>query len=137
MPDSVSILHVADLGDVDITGITDNALFVYKKENNCASGCEGINNRWIAWNNRDNMRESMYSVMGFEQSGAPVSLFPPANANQYWFLGWSPENQVSYMQPVEVTKESIQITEGNDNYIYKVCVDPNNNRLVYIKEKVS
>ena len=132
-----SILHIADIGDVDITGITDNALFVYKKENNCASGCEGINNRWIAWNNADNMTDSMHSVMGFDANGAPISLLPPANANRYYMLGWDPDNKVSYTQPVEKTKESIQVTEGGVNYIYKVCIDPSDNRLVYIKERVS
>lgn len=125
-----SILHVADLGDVDITDIADNSLFVYQKNNNCAQGCEGINNRWIAWNNADHSASSMRSVMGFDDNGAPVSLLPPANSDQYYVLGWNGVGQVGYAEIEEVTKQSIT----KDGYIYKVCVDPKNGKLVYIKE---
>ena len=29
------------------------------------------------------------------------------------------------------------VTEGDRNYIYKVCLDPKTNKLVYIKEEVA
>lgn len=132
-----SILHIADIGDVDITGVEDNSLFVYQKDNNCSHGCEGINNSWIAWNSKDHKVDSMETVMGFNAQGAPQTLFAPANADQYYILGWNGENQVSYKQIEEVSKESITFTEGDKSYIKKVCVDPNTNELVYIKEEVA
>lgn len=132
-----AILHIADIGDVDITGVEDNSLFVYQKDNNCAHGCEGIDNSWIAWNSNDHLADSMKTVMGFDENGAPLALAPPANTDKYYVLGWNAENQVSYKQIEEVSKESITKTEGDKSYIYKVCVDPNTNELVYIKEEVS
>lgn len=132
-----SILHIADIGDVDITGVEDNSLFVYQKDNNCAHGCEGINNSWIAWNSKDHMVDSMRTVMGFDANGAPQTLLPPANADQYYIVGWNGENQVSYKQIEEVSEESITFTEDGKSYIKTVCVDPNTNELVYIKKEVA
>lgn len=130
-----SILHIADIGDVDITGVEDNSLFVYQKDNNCSHGCEGINNSWIAWNSRDHMVDSMQTVMGFDADGAPQTLLPPASADKFYVLGWNGANKVGYKQIEQVSKESITVTEGGRSYIYKVCVDPNTNELVYIKEE--
>lgn len=132
-----AILHISDIGDVDITGVEDNSLFVYQKDNNCASGCEGIDNSWTAWNSNDHMVDSVKTLMGFNDAGAPLSLAAPANADQYYILGWNADKQVSYKQIEEVSKESITTTEGSKSYIYKVCVDPKTNELVYIKEEVS
>ena len=132
-----SILHISDIGDVDITGVEDNSLFVYQKDNNCSHGCEGINNSWIAWNSKDHMTDSMKTVMGFDGEGAPQTLFTPSNSSQFYLMGWNGDKQVSYMQPEEVSKESITFTEGTTSYIYKVCMDPNTKQLVVIKEKVS
>ncbi len=131
-----SILHVADLGDVDISGVQNNSLFVYRKDNNCAQGCEGISNAWTAWNNTDNTADSLRTIMGFDKDGVPYSLLPPANSDQHYLLEWRGDNEVGYRQVEEVSKESITVTEGGRNYIYKVCVDPNTNELVYIKEEV-
>lgn len=132
-----SILHVADLGDVDITGVTNNSLFVYRKDNNCAQGCEGISNAWTAWNSVDNTTDSLRTIMGFDKDGVPLALLPPANSDQHYLLEWRGDDEVGYRQVEEVSKESITVTEGGRNYIYKVCVDPNTNELVYIKEEVS
>lgn len=132
-----AILHIADLGDVDITGVEDNSLFVYQKDNNCSHGCEGVNNSWIAWNSKDHMVDSMYTIMGFDADGAPQTLLPPANPDQYYIVGWNGDNQVSYKQIEEVSEESITFTEDGKNYIKMVCVDPNTNELVYVKKEVA
>lgn len=132
-----SILHIADIGDVDITGVEDNSLFVYQKDNKCAHGCEGINNSWIAWNSKDHMVDSMQTIMGFDADGAPQTLLPPANADQFYIVGWNGERQVSYKQIEEVSEESITFTEDGKSYIKTVCVDPNTNELVYIKKEVA
>lgn len=132
-----SILHIADLGDVDITGVEDNSLFVYQKDNNCSHGCEGVNNSWIAWNSNDHMVDSMRTIMGFDADGAPQTLLPPANAGQFYIVGWNGENQVSYKQIEEVSEESITETIDGVSYIRYACVDPNTNELVFIRKAVS
>lgn len=132
-----SILHIADLGDVDITGVEDNSLFVYQKDNNCSHGCEGVNNSWIAWNSNDHMVDSMRTIMGFDADGAPQTLLPPANADQFYIVGWNGEHQVSYKQIEEVSEESITETIDGVSYIRYVCVDPNTNELVFIRKEVS
>ena len=125
-----SILHISDLGDVDITGVADNSLFVYQKENNCATGCEGINNRWIAWNSTDNAVDSLHNIMGFNAGGTPLSLLPPANADKYHILAWRGTDEIGWKRIEKVEKESIT-REGK---IRKVCVDPDTGELVYIEE---
>jgi len=132
-----AILHVADLGDVDITGAEDNSLFVYQKDNNCSHGCEGINNSWIAWNSNDHMVDSMRTVMGFDANGAPQTLLPPVNPDQFYLLGWNGDRQVSYKQIEEVSEESITETIDGVSYIRYACIDPNTNELVFIRKAIS
>lgn len=132
-----AILHVADLGDVDITGAEDNSLFVYQKDNNCSHGCEGINNSWIAWNSNDHMVDSMRTVMGFDANGAPQTLLPPVNPGQFYIMGWNGDRQVSYKQIEEVSEESITETIDGVSYIRYACIDPNTNELVFIRKAVS
>lgn len=110
-----AVLHIADLGDVDITGISNNALFVYQKDSNCAEGCEGINNSWIAWNSESYPTTSLQTVMGFDATGNPLALSPPANTNQYYMLGWNAGNKLSYVKPVQFN----DITNAAPLYVNK------------------
>lgn len=125
-----SILHISDLGDVDITGVADNSLFVYKKENTCAQGCEGINNRWIAWNNNDYPTDALHNIMGFNREGAPLSLLPPANSNQHYVLEWAGADEIKWKSIEKVEKESIT----KSGKVLRVYVDPDTNQLVYVEE---
>lgn len=126
-----SILHVADLGDVDITNVAHNSLFVYQKDNNCAAGCEGINNRWIAWNKDQgsNSGTDMRNVMGFKADGAPMALLPPANTGKHYVLAWRGANEAGWKYIEKVSKDSIT----SNNKVKVVCVDPNTNELVCIE----
>lgn len=127
-----SILHVADLGDVDITNVEHNSLFVYQKNNNCAAGCEGINNRWIAWNKDqgNNSATDMRNVMGFKDDGSPMALLPPANANKHHVLAWRGTNEAGWHEIKEVSKDT---AAGGTPYVKVVCLDQNTNELVYVK----
>lgn len=131
-----SILHIADIADVNISGVTDNSLFVYKKNNDCAHGCEGIDNKWTAWNPDDNGATSVNSVMGFDKDGAPKSVLPPANTNQFYSLGWNSKDKVGYHQPQERSLKSIAIEEGGKHYAYQLYVDPATKEIVYVKVEV-
>ena len=130
-----ALLHISDLGDVDITGVTDNSLFVYKKDNDCAHGCIGIANSWIAWNASDNMASSLATIMGFDSNGTPQALLPPANTNQFYTLGWN-AGSVGYHQPQERTMQSVAIEEDGSYYAYQRFIDPNTFEEVYVKVEV-
>lgn len=124
-----SILHVADLGDVDISGVQDNSLFVYQKNSDCAEGCEGIDNAWIAWNEADHRVSSGETIMVFDENGKPRSLNHPANTNQYYQLSWAAGNKVSWLQPVEVSTPP----KDSDNKTYRLYLDPNTKQIVFVK----
>lgn len=128
-----SILHVADLGDVDITNVEHNSLFVYQKNNNCAAGCQGINNRWIAWSKDqgNNSVTNMRNIMGFASDGAPKALLPPANTSQFYYLVWDKNNEAKWKQPIKVVERSTLVRNGK---ILKVYADPDTKELVYVEE---
>lgn len=128
-----SILHVADLGDVDITNVEHNSLFVYQKNNNCAAGCQGINNRWIAWSKDqgNNSVTNMRNIMGFASDGAPKALLPPASTSQFYYLVWDKNNEAKWKQPIKVVERSTLVRNGK---ILKVYADPDTKELVYVEE---
>ena len=94
-----SILHLADIGDVDTTGAGDNALFTYQKNADCGQGCEGTDNQWTAWNSLSHQTTSVDSVMGFDANGKPYSLQKPASPNKHYLLSWAAQNKLKYVTP--------------------------------------
>lgn len=101
-----SILHIADIGDVDISGVTDNSLFVYQKNSDCGEGCKGIDNSWVAWNSQDNnnLVDQVDTIMGFTSEGKPKTLNHPDNIGQFYQLSWNGETRKAmWLQPVEKT----------------------------------
>lgn len=125
-----SILHIADIGDVDISGVTDNSLFVYQKNSDCGQGCEGIDNSWVAWNSNEHLVNNMDTVMGFAADGKPKTLTHPTNTNQYYQLGWNGANKVSFSQPVEVATAPLD----SNGKVWRLYVDPATKQLVIVKE---
>lgn len=126
-----SILHLADIADVDITEVQDNSMLVYSKDGTCPSGCDGINNSWVGWNALDEQTTETELVMGFGANGRPKSLQKPAHTDQYYQLGWNGANKVSYSQPKEVSSAP----KDSSGYAYRLYIDPNTKELVYVKEK--
>lgn len=127
-----SILHIADIGDVDISGVTDNSLFVFQKNSDCGEGCEGIDNSWIAWNSNENLVSMVETVMGFDANGRPKALNHPSNTNQYYQLGWNGANKVGWTQPVEAASKSA--IADSDNKVWRLYLDPNTRQIRFIKE---
>lgn len=117
-----AILHMADLGDVDGSAIDNNSFLVYKKESDCAQGCGSESNSWIAWNALDNQDTSLALVMGYDSDGSPKSLSSPANADQYYQLGWNAAGKAGWKQPRKVT--------STDN-LAQVYIDKTTKELVY------
>lgn len=127
-----SILHIADIGDVDITGVTDNSLFVYQKNSDCGEGCEGIDNSWVAWNSNEHLDESLATVMGFDADGAPRALNHPDNTTQYYQLSWAGANKVAWTQPVVVATAPVD----SDNKKWALYLDPETKQIVVVKEAI-
>lgn len=121
-----SILHLADIGDIDASKAGNGAMLVYNKDNSCAEGCYGVHDHWGAWNALDNQVQSAYLVMGYDQSGYPVAIAPPANPNRTYLLGWNGKNQASYLTVTEATSKP-----ANGGPVY---YDEDTGALVYVKE---
>lgn len=128
-----SILHIADIGDVDITEVQDNSMLVYQKNSDCGQGCEGINNSWIGWNALDNLADSLQYLMGFDANGKQYTLNVPDNTNQYYSLGWNAEEKISYSQPVEFASAP---TETETGYIHLLVEDPATHQQGYVKATI-
>lgn len=95
------ILHLTDLGDVDVDNVENNSLLVYKKDRDCGEGCQSTTNGWQGWNSDNNLVDSLNAVMGFDTDGSPTALNAPLHTDQYYFLGWNAQNKLQYMKPVE------------------------------------
>ena len=131
-----SILHIADIGDVDISGVTDNSLFVYQKNSDCGKGCDGIDNSWIAWNASDpnHLTNSGEAVMVFDESDAPKALLTPPHTDQFYLAGWRAGNKFGYMEhPTPVVYPSI----GTDGYSNLLFENPTSHELETLPVKVT
>lgn len=120
-----SILHLADIGDVDTSKVGQGSMLTYKKNNDCAEGCVGTHNVWEAWNALDNQVQSMNLVMGFDAKGNPLSLATPQNPNKTYLFGWNGKNQVSYFSVTEATAKP-----ANGGQVY---FDEDSGQMVYVK----
>lgn len=101
-----SILHLGDLGDVNMGAVEQNSLLVYQKNSDCGQGCDEISNQWIAWNATDNLEGSAQTIMGFNENDNPVAIQPPTHTDQYYLAGWRAGDKFGYTQPVEVSVPS-------------------------------
>lgn len=128
-PELGSILHLADIGDVDATTIKDNAILVYKKDANCGENCDGKNG-WVGMDPSEEAGESLDYVMGSDANGRVSSLQPPANSNQFYQLTWAAGGKAKWQQP---TKVSVIPRDGN-NKAWRLYVDPSNYSLVIVEE---
>lgn len=116
-----SILHLGDLGDVNMGSVEQNSILVYQKNSDCGQGCDEISNQWIAWNSSDadNLEDSARTIMGFDDNDSPVSVQPPIHTDQYYLAGWrGSSNKFGYMQPTPVVAPSTG-TDGYSNLLFE------------------
>lgn len=126
-----SILHLADIGDVDITDLADYSFLAYRKNSECAEDCdEGKNNAWYAWNSLEHLSDSLQYVMGYDADGKPLTLNTPAHTDQQYFLGWDRDNKLSYFQAREVATPPVD-SNGKVQRLYR---DPTTGEIVYVLE---
>lgn len=124
-----SILHLADIGDVDENTIGDNAVLVYRKDANCAENCDG-GNGWVGVNLAEEGGDSLDYIMGSDKEGDVGSLKPPANTNKFYYLAWAKSNKASWVTP---TVKSSAPTDS-DGKKWRVYMDPATYELVVVKE---
>lgn len=120
-----AILHVGDLGDVDIEDVGANSLFVYQKNSDCSRGCDGTTNKWVGWSATNHLVDSFQYVMGFDEVGAPLALSAPANSSQYYQLGWNADGKTGWKQPRKVASKA---------NLAPVYIDKTTKELVYVEE---
>ena len=101
-----SILHIADIGDVNAGAVTDNSLFIYQKNSECGTNCDSIQNQWVAWNANDHPASEMQMIMGFDENGVPKALDTPQHTNQFYSIMWRGADKVGYSQPTSVVTPS-------------------------------
>jgi hypothetical protein len=124
-----SILHLADIGDIDATTITDNAVLVYKKDADCGENCDGKNG-WVGMDPSEEPEDDLDFIMGAALDGRVKSLRPPLNTSQHYNLTWAGSNKASWTQPAVVTSAPVD----SDNKVWRLYVDPNTRELVVVKE---
>lgn len=125
-----AILHLGDLGDVDSKKADQGSMLVYQRNNNCAEGCMGTQNRWVVWNALDNTNTGFMYPMGFDAQGTAWTLRQPANTSQSYLLGWNGQSQVSYTQPTTVASAPLN-TNGKKLALY---LDPITKAIVAVEE---
>ena len=124
-----SILHLGDLGDVDMGEVEQNSLLVYQKNSECGQGCDEISNQWIAWNASDpnNLEDGAQMVMGFNENDSPVSIQPPVQSSQYHLAGWRGSDKFGYMQPKQLATGAGPTTDGT--YAHLLFENPTTHQL--------
>lgn len=126
-----SILHLADIGDIDATTIKDNAILVFKKDADCGENCDGKNG-WIGLDPSEEPDDDLDYILGSDNNGKVKSLQPPTATNKYRYLAWAAGNKASWERPVEIAdKNTIKDSDGK---LWRVYMDPRNEQLVVVKE---
>ena len=94
-----SIIHMADLGDIDENTITDNGILNYRVSSDCPAGCEGTANKWVSTNPIEAGTQSLSYILGSDADGKMFSLMPPSSANTFSYLSWAAENKAEWVKP--------------------------------------
>lgn len=120
-----AILHLTDIGDVDVAGVDANSMLVYNKESDCTRGCDGATNKWVAHNALDHIVSSLQYVMGYDANGAPKTLGTPTNPAQQYLLAWNGNDKAGWMQ--------IKTVATRPTNAYQVYWDEDQHQLVKVK----
>lgn len=121
-----SILHLADIGDVNGNTIEDNGILNYRKDVNCGEGCEGINNGWVSTNPVEVGTTSLEYILGADAEGKLISLMPPTDTSKFSYLAWAAQGKAKWVTPTEIASAS-------DNYA-PLYLDKTTGEIVVLKE---
>lgn len=124
-----SILHLADIGDVNADTITDNGILNYRKTGDCGEGCEGIGDGWVSSNPIEVAGESLDYILGSDADGKMTSLMPPTDTTTFSYLAWAAQNKAKWVKPTEVAT-----IPDDGTYKYPLYLDPATGEIVVYKE---
>lgn len=125
-----SILHLADLADVSVANVENNSILVYNKNEDCGEGCQSTKSGWQGYNADEHLVDSVNTLMGFDQDGAPKTLNAPAHENQYYSLTWAAQDGLKYTQPREVASAPVD----TDGKVHQLYVDPTTHEIVVVRK---
>lgn len=120
-----SILHLADIGDVETKGATTGSMLTYQQGTECGEGCIGLRDKWKIWSALDEQQSSATYPMAYASNGAPVTIEPPQSPSRQYLLGWNGASQLSYITP---TKATVAPAQGGPVYY-----DETSGQLVYVE----
>ena len=125
-----SILHQADIGDVDADSIGDNGILVYQKDPDCGEGCDGVSNGWISKNPIDSGATSLDYILGSDSEGRMKSLMPPSDASTFSYLAWAAQDKAMWKKPSIVSTAPVD----SDGKKWRLYLDPSTREIVVVKE---
>lgn len=125
-----SILHLADIGDVDEKTIGDNAILVYRKDANCGENCDGATG-WIGVNPAEAADDELTYILGSDEDGKVKSLMPPVANTVYNYLAWTNEGKVQWKTITPAVSAPRDPVTGKKLAVY---LDPITRELVYVEE---
>lgn len=126
-----SILHLADIGDVDATTIGDNAILVYHKDADCGEDCEGSNG-WVGLDPSVDPQDGLSYILGTDENGRAEGLQVPEDTGVFSYLAWQGANKIKWHIPRVTDTAPID----GQNKKWAVYVDPSTRELVIVKETV-
>lgn len=124
-----SILHLADIGDVDANSIGDNGVLVYQTDGDCGEGCEGVSNGWVSKNPIEVGTTALDYILGSDDEGRMKSLMPPTDPANFSLLTWAGSNKAVWKKPSVVATPPVDA----DGKVWRLYVDPNTYELVIVK----
>lgn len=125
------ILHLGDLGDVDVSGVKDNAILVYRKDANCGENCDGKTG-WVGVNPTEVSGDDVKYVMGSDEDGQVKTIAPPVTNNKTNYLTWDGESKT-----VKWKTAAIRMSPPVDpvtGKVYRAYLDPNTFEIVFVEE---
>lgn len=126
-----SIIHLGDLGDVNIKTIGDNGVLNYRKDQDCPEGCESSGGMWESTNPIDVADTSTEYIMGTDADGRMKSLMPPTDTTTFSYLAWAAQGKAKWVKPTIVSTPPVK--DGHRTHLW---LDENTGEIVATREAV-
>lgn len=125
-----SILHLADIGDVNADSIEDNGILNYRKDSDCGEGCEGIDTGWVSTSPIEVGQASLDYILGSDSDGKMMSLRPPVDTTKFNYLAWAAQDKIKWVTPSVASTAPVD----SDGKVWRPYVDPATGEIVIVKE---
>lgn len=123
-----SILHLADIGDVNANSISDNGILNYRKSADCGEGCEDAGAGWTASSPLKIASSSLSYILGSDSDGKLTSLMPPTDTTTFSYLAWAAQNKIKWVKPTVVSTPPVK-----DGKVAQLYLDENTGEIVIVR----